>query len=157
MSHKLDPSHIMQTATGFWASKVLLTAVELELFTTLADDSATATQLGQELGLHPRGIYDFFDALVALNFLDRDGDGSEGRYKNTPETAAFLNKKSPTYIGGMPEMLNGRVRWIASEAMFTPYFALTERDRGHLTYAAKIDIETDGDRLPDGIPVSVEL
>ena len=62
----------------------------------------------------------------------------------------------PDYTG-FPEMLDGRVRWVASEAMFTPYFALTERDRGHLTYAAKIDIETDGERLPDGIPVSVEL
>ena len=60
-------------------------------------------------------------------------------------------------IDGIDTMLDGRVRWVASEAMFTPYFALTERDRGHLTYAAKIDIETDGERLPDGIPVSVEL
>ena len=109
MDHQLDPGHIMQTATGFWASKVLLTAVELELFTTLDDGSATAAQLGNDLGLHSRGTYDFFDALVALKFLDRDGDGPEGRYKNTPETAAFLNKKSPTYIGGMPEMLNTRL------------------------------------------------
>jgi HlyD family secretion protein len=60
-------------------------------------------------------------------------------------------------IDGMDAALNGRVRWIANEAMFTPYFALTERDRGHLTYAAKIDIETSGNRLPDGVPVSVEL
>jgi HlyD family secretion protein len=60
-------------------------------------------------------------------------------------------------IDGIDAMLDGRVRWVASEAMFTPYFALTERDRGHLTYAAKIDIDTDGDRLPDGVPVSVEL
>ena len=49
------------------------------------------------------------DALVALNFLDRDGDGPDGLYKNTPETAAFLSKNSPTYIGGMPEMLNSRL------------------------------------------------
>jgi hypothetical protein len=69
----------------------------------------TASQLGEELGLHPRGTYDFFDALVALKFLDRDGDGFQGKYKNTPETAAFLDKKSPTYIGGMPEMLNARL------------------------------------------------
>lgn len=60
-------------------------------------------------------------------------------------------------IDGLDETLDGRVRWVAREAMFTPYFALTERDRGHLTYAAKIDIDKDGDRLPDGIPVSVEL
>lgn len=109
MSNQLDPSHIMQTATAFWASKVLLTAVEFDLFSVLGDGSMTASQLGETLELHPRGTYDFFDALVALNFLDRDGDGPEGRYKNTPETGAFLDKKSPTYIGGMPEMLNARL------------------------------------------------
>ena len=87
-SQQLDPSHIMQTATAFWASKVLLTAVELDLFSALGDGSMTAAQLGAKLELHPRGTYDFFDALVALNFLDREGDGPEGRYKNTPETGA---------------------------------------------------------------------
>ena len=109
MSNRPDPSHIMQTATAFWASKVLLTAVEFDLFSVLGDGSMTASQLGETLELHPRGTYDFFDALVALNFLDRDGDGPEGRYKNTPETGAFLDKKSPMYIGGMPEMLNARL------------------------------------------------
>lgn len=109
MNEQLDSSHIMQTATAFWASKVLLTAVELDLFTTLGGGQLSAPQLGKALGLHPRGTYDFFDALVALRFLDRDGDGSEGKYKNTPQTEAFLNKKSPTYIGGMPEMLNARL------------------------------------------------
>lgn len=109
MKDQLDPSHIMQTATAFWASKVLLTAVELDLFTTLGDGTMTAPQLGKALGLHPRGTYDFFDALVALKFLDRDGDGPEGKYKSTPQTAAFLNKKSATYIGGLPEMLNSRL------------------------------------------------
>jgi hypothetical protein len=109
MSNQLDPGHIMQTATAFWASKVLLTAVEFDLFSVLGDGSMTAKQLGERLELHRRGTYDFFDALVALNFLDRDGDGPEGRYKNTPSTAAFLDRKSPTYIGGMPEMLNARL------------------------------------------------
>jgi len=46
---------------------------------------------------------------VALKFLNRDGDGPNGKYRNTPETAAFLNKISPAYIGGMPEMLNSRL------------------------------------------------
>ncbi len=61
------------------------------------------------------------------------------------------------FVDGLDGPLAGRVRWIASEAMFTPYFALTERDRGHLTYQAKIDIDIDGSRLPDGVPVEVEL
>ena len=108
-NEQLDPSHVMQTATAFWGSKVLLTAVELDLFTALGEEKLSAAQLGQALRLHPRGTYDFFDALVALRFLDREGDGPEGRYKNTPQTAAFLNKKSACYIGGWPEMLNSRL------------------------------------------------
>jgi len=109
MEVKPDPSYIMQTATAFWASKVLLTAVELDVFSTLDEGAMTATQLGDTLGLHPRGTFDFFDALVALKFLEREGDGPEGRYKNTPETAAFLNRRSSTYIGGLPQMLNSRL------------------------------------------------
>jgi len=88
---------------------VLLTAVEFDLFSALGSESMTAEKLGEALQLHPRGTYDFFDALVALEFLDRDGDGPEGQYRNTPGTAAFLDRKSPTYIGGLPEMLNARL------------------------------------------------
>lgn len=109
MEQQLDPSHIMQTATAFWASKALLTGVELDLFSTLGDGAMTASELGQALELHPRGTYDFFDALVALKFLDRDGHGPAARYRNTPEAAAFLSKSSPTYIGGIAEMLNARL------------------------------------------------
>ncbi len=61
------------------------------------------------------------------------------------------------FVDGLDEPLDGRVRWVASEAAFTPYFALTERDRGRLTYVAKIDLETDDERLPDGVPVEVEF
>lgn len=99
----------MQTATAFWASKVLLTAVEFDLFSELGEGSMTAAELGEELGIHPRGRYDFFDALVALGFLGREGAGPEGRYRNSPETAAFLDRASPTYVGGLPEMLNTRL------------------------------------------------
>ena len=109
MKEQLDPTNIMQTATAFWPSKVLLTAVEIDLFSTLGDKSMTAQQLGDALGLHVRGTYDFFDTLVALKFLNRDGDGPNGLYKNAPETDAFLNKTSPTYAGGMLKMLNSRL------------------------------------------------
>jgi O-methyltransferase domain/Dimerisation domain len=108
-NQQLDPSHILQTATAFMGSKVLLTAVELDVFTALGDERLSASQLGDALGLHPRGRFDFFDALVALGFLDREGDGPEGMYKNTEQTAAFLDKRSSNYIGGLPEMLNSRL------------------------------------------------
>src|SRR3954471_22165124 len=101
MNSALDPSSILQTAFGFWHSKVLLTAVEFGLFTKLANRRLTGAELGAELKLHPRAIADFFDALVAMRFLDREGDGSDAKYFNTPNGALFLDEKSARYIGGI--------------------------------------------------------
>jgi hypothetical protein len=94
---------------GFWASKTVLSAVELELFTHLGAESMTGAEIEERLDLHPRATYDFLDTLVALGFLDRDGDGSDGRYRNTAESAAFLDKRSPAYVGGILEMCNARL------------------------------------------------
>jgi hypothetical protein len=107
--NKPDPSHILQTATAFWPSKVLLSAVGLGVFTALGKKAMTAEELGKALSLNPRGWYDFFDTLVALKFLERDGDGPGGRYKNTVDTATFLDKASPAYIGGIADMMNTRL------------------------------------------------
>jgi hypothetical protein len=109
MSEQIDPSHIMQVGMGFWGSKTLLSAVELELFTRLGSDSATGSEMAEALGLHERAIPDFPDALVALGLLDRDGEGSDAAYRNTQETALFLDKASPAYIGGILEMANARL------------------------------------------------
>ena len=105
----LTPSRIMQLGEGFMASKTLLSAVELELFTDLGSTALTASQIQDRLGLHPRAVPDFPDALLALGMLSRDGDGPQARYANTPETAAFLDKSSPGYIGGLLEMCNARL------------------------------------------------
>ncbi len=104
-----NPSHIMQVGMGFWPSKVVLSAVELQLFSHLAADSLTGEEIAQRIGLHHRAIYDFLDTLVALKFLERDGDGREGRYSNTADTAVFLDEDSPAYIGGILEMSNARL------------------------------------------------
>ncbi len=61
------------------------------------------------------------------------------------------------YVDGLDDPLDGRVRWVASEAAFTPYYALTERDRGRLSYVAKVDITSTRERLPDGMPAEVSL
>ena len=104
-----NPSSILQTAFGFWGSKVLLTAVEVGLFTTLAGRRLTGAELGKELRFHPRADPDFFDTLVAMKFLDREGDGRQAKYFNTPEGAMFLDAASPRYIGGLLVMLNARL------------------------------------------------
>jgi hypothetical protein len=104
-----DAARILEVGFGFWPAKVLLTAVELEVFTRLDAGPMTGEQLGHALSLHPRGIWDFLDALTALGFLDRDGDGPAARYKNTASTARFLSKNQPEYIGGILEMCSQRL------------------------------------------------
>ena len=99
------PDHILQVGLGFWASKTLLSAIELELFTELAKRPATLAELGTRLSLHSRSARDFLDALVALEFLER----KDGVYSNTPSTNLFLDKGKPSYLGGILEMANHRL------------------------------------------------
>jgi hypothetical protein len=105
MSDQPTPEHIMQIGLGFWASKTLLSAVEMGLFTELARGPEDLETLRGRLGLHPRAAHDFLDALVALGLLERSG----GRYSNTPATDLFLDKHKPSYIGGLLEMANLRL------------------------------------------------
>jgi SAM-dependent methyltransferase len=104
-----DSSRILEIGMGFQSSKTLLSAVELRLFTVLADGPLTGDQIGDRLGLHPRAIYDFLDGLVAIRFLERDGDGATAHYRNTRDTAEYLDANKPTYIGGLLEMCNSRL------------------------------------------------
>ena len=72
MSAAVTYDRIMQTATGFWSAKVLLSAVEIGVFAELAAGSLDAERLRLRLGLHERSARDFFDALVAQGLLHRD-------------------------------------------------------------------------------------
>ncbi|HZO59623.1 MAG TPA: methyltransferase [Solirubrobacterales bacterium] len=101
-----NPEAILQLGTAFWASKTLLSAVEVGLFTELAESGPLdAEALRGKLGLHERSAHDFFDALVALGMLERE----DGRYRNTAETDLFLDRNKPSYQGGLLEMLNARL------------------------------------------------
>jgi SAM-dependent methyltransferase len=102
---RLTPAKIMQLGTGFWGSKTLLSAIELGLFTELAKGPLDAAALTKWLQLHPRSARDFFDALVALGMLKRTGS----RYANTNDTALFLDRAKPSYVGGILEMCNARL------------------------------------------------
>jgi hypothetical protein len=104
-----SPAHILEIGMGFWASKTLLSAVELGVFTELASGPKAGAELEAALRLHPRATHDFLDALVALGLLARRGDGAEGRYMNTPATALYLDRQSPHYVGGLLEMANARL------------------------------------------------
>jgi hypothetical protein len=99
------PDQILQVGLGFWASKTLLSAIEMELFTELARHPEPLEPLSARLGLHSRSARDFLDALVALNFLER----RDGCYYNTPSTDLFLDKRKPSYLGGILEMASQRL------------------------------------------------
>ncbi|MBT6058728.1 MAG: HlyD family secretion protein, partial [Gammaproteobacteria bacterium] len=66
-----------------------------------------------------------------------------------------IGSELPVSVDGLDGTLNGVVRRISSEPSFTPYFALTERDRSRLSYVAEIDLPTLAERLPDGVPVQI--
>ena len=108
-TNSVTPDAILQTAFAFWNSKVLLTAVAFDLFTTLGQSRLAGAEIGKELELHPRSIPDFLDALVAMKFLERDGDGPDAKYFNTPASALYLDRQSPRYVGGILKMLNARL------------------------------------------------
>ena len=113
-----SPEQILEIGFGFWASKTLLSAVEMGVFTELSRRPENLETLRGRLGLHPRSARDFFDALVALGFLQR----TDGVYANTPATDFYLDKHKPSYIGGILEMVNQRSygHWIhLTEALRT--------------------------------------
>jgi hypothetical protein len=102
---QVTPEPLLQLGLAFWGSKTFLTAVELGVFTHLARGPQVGQQLAEELKLHPRGWRDFFDTLVALKLLERDGQA----YRNTPATEQFLDRNKPSYLGGFFEMCSARL------------------------------------------------
>ncbi len=95
----------METGLAFWASKTLLSAIEMGVFTELARGPESFEAVQGRLGLHPRSARDFLDALVALGFLTRAGD----TYANSAEADLFLDRRKPSYVGGILEMANHRL------------------------------------------------
>jgi hypothetical protein len=129
-----SPEHILQTGLAFWASKTLLSAVEMEVFTELAKGPESLEALTGRLGLHPRSSRDFLDALVALGFLERQNGG----YANTTSSNIFLDKRKPSYIGGMLEMANKRLfhHWGHLTTALRTGENQNEATGGHETFAA---------------------
>ena len=102
----MTPDAILQLGLAFWGSKTLLSAVELGVFSELAEAGPLDGEaLRERLGLHPRSARDFFDALVALGHAR----ARRRPLRNTPATDLFLDRAKPSYVGGMLEMANARL------------------------------------------------
>jgi hypothetical protein len=107
----ISPDRILQTGLSFWASKVVLSGIELGVWTVISQGHGHFDDLSRELRLHPRAARDFLDALVALGLLVRTND----EYANTTEANMFLDRAKPMYVGSM-------VQWFA----MSPWHKLTE-------------------------------
>ncbi|MGI9203683.1 MAG: HlyD family secretion protein [Woeseiaceae bacterium] len=125
--------------------------IDLERHTAIAHEDGVVDSLLFEIGERPTPGQPIAILLSGKQAYARVYVPESLRVHIGPGSKALI------YVDGMAQALNGRVRWVASESAFTPYFALTERDRGRLSYVAKIDITDAGRRLPDGVPVEVEL
>ena len=107
MSTEVAPDRIFELGQAFWASRVLFSAVELDILTVLAADGPLdADALRGRIGVHERGARDFFDALVALGLLQRD---ETGRYANGREAALYLDRERRTFVGGYLELCESRM------------------------------------------------
>src|SRR4051812_30737080 len=91
------PDRLVKLGVAFRDSKTLLSAVELGVFTLLAQGPLELDPLAEKSNVHERGAKDFFDALVALGLLERD---RSGRYSNAADVNRFLDRNKPSYIGG---------------------------------------------------------
>ena len=101
----------MQIGMGFWPAKVLLTAVQCELFTLLGTRPLTGKEIKEKLGFRTtdRHVFDWLDTLVSMGLLQRLGLLEDAVYSNADEAGLFLDKKSPKYVGGMLEMADDRL------------------------------------------------
>ena len=120
-----QPDQILQVGLGFWASKTLLSAVEMGLFTELAKHPEDLETLQGRLGLHPRSARDFLDALVSLKFLER----RNGRYYNTPSTDFFLDASHPISVAFSKWPTIGYIRFgLTSLPRSERHFRKTKRE-----------------------------
>jgi len=140
----VTPDRILKIGHSFRAAKTLLSAVELGVFTALADGPLDLQTASKRAGIHERGARDFFDALVALSMLDRDATGC---YANMPDTDLYLDRRKPSYVGGELEHFGKYVfpHW----SLLTPALQTGEpqsgtRSAGHYSalYADPATLET---------------
>ena len=94
-----SPDLFFETVWGYQRTAALKGALELDLFTAVGEGHATAAALAARCGASPRGARILCDYLTVLGFLVKDGE----RYALTPDSAAFLDRRSPAYLGGTVE------------------------------------------------------
>jgi predicted O-methyltransferase YrrM len=105
MSGQISPDPVFQMLTGFWASKTLMAAVKMDVFTKLDGKEVSVQEFQQLLGIQSRPAQVFASALASIGLLE----AKNGKFSNSQVAAAFLSQKSPAYMGGFVRMCDERL------------------------------------------------
>lgn len=130
-----SPGLFINTVTAFQQSAAVRAAVELDVFTRIAEGAATPAELAKKTGAAERGLRILCDYLTVAGFLAK----RDGRYELTPDSATFLDRRSPAYMGGITEFM-------MSSQITDAFAGLTAAVRkGGTTLAGQGTVEPDND------------
>ena len=101
MNRPVSPELIFDTIHGYQRSAALKGAIDLDLFTAIGEGNTTAAAIAKRCNAAERGVRILADCLVVWNLLTK----SESEYGLTADTAAFLNRNSPAYMGSITQFL----------------------------------------------------
>jgi ubiquinone/menaquinone biosynthesis C-methylase UbiE len=96
-----SPAHFFNTISGYQRTAALKAAIELALFTAIASGHRSAATLAKQCGAAERGVRILCDYLVVAGFLTKSGT----EYGLTPDSATFLDRKSPAYVGAVADFI----------------------------------------------------
>ena len=96
-----SPQLFFQTINSYQRTEALKAAIELDVFTAIAEGSRTAAEISRKCEASERGIRILCDYLCIMSFLSKDGQ----QYSLTQDSAIFLDKRSPAYLGGITEFI----------------------------------------------------
>ena len=94
-SQQPSPAHFFDTLNAYQRTRALKGAIELDLFTAIGEGNTSAKALAARCQASDRGIRILCDYLVVIEFLVKDGK----QYRLTPDSAMFLDRRSPAYMG----------------------------------------------------------
>lgn len=97
-----SPQLFFQTINAYQRTEALKAAIELEVFTMIGEGNATASEIAAGCKTSERGMRILCDFLCIIGFLNKDGN----RYSLTTDSAVFLDKRSPAYLGGATRFIS---------------------------------------------------
>lgn len=128
-----SPQLFFQTINSYQRTEALKAAIELEVFTAIGEGNTTASEIAKRAAASERGIRILCDFLCIIGFLTKEGS----RYGLTQDSAIFLDKRSPAYLGGATEFI--------SSAMITDGF----KDLAEVVRKGGITISEEGTIAPE--------